>query len=257
VAVATFPSDYGFDTGAGVKKAIEYYGMELVFDGDGKVIPGQDYTAVIQGIATSGADWTIFATNPSIGAELLAGSVQAGYAGRFTGVGPSYNAALLDSPVGPLYDAKYYQSAYNVTWAEDTPGNNEMRAAMAAVYPDRRPSDSFIGGWNEAISMHRVLETAIANLDISPKGIVLAANSLTGVDFGGSAPNQSYAGTPNEFVQRSISIYDPDLAVYTAAGGAAQTLSQAGATTGSVLAQDFFIGDAAADYDFTAACYEL
>ena len=85
----------------------------------------------------------------------------------------------------------------------------------------------------------------------------MSAISLEGVDFGGSAPNQSYAGTPNDYVQRSLSIYDVDLAVYTAAGGAAQTLSQADATTGSVLAEDFFIGDAAADFDFQAACYEL
>jgi ABC-type branched-subunit amino acid transport system substrate-binding protein len=257
IAIATFPSDYGFDVGAGVKKAIDFYGLELVYDGDGKVIPGQDYTSVIQGVATSGADWTIMATNAGIGAEILAGSVQNGYTGRFTGAFPTYNPALLDSPVGPLYDALYYQSAYTVLWGEDTPGNNEMMAAMTAVYPDRRPSDAFISGWNESISMQRVLETAIANGDLTPEGIVAAANSLTGIDYGGAAPNQSYAGTPNDYVQRSLSIYDVDLAVYTAAGGAAQTLSQDGATTGSVLAEDFFVGDAAADFDFTAACYEL
>jgi len=257
VALATFPGDYGQDAAAGVKKAIDFYGMELVYDGEAAVIPGQDYTAVIAGIAGSGADWTFLTTNPSIGAEILAGAVQAGYAGRFTGSVPTYNFALLDSAAGPLYDALYYQSAYNVTWGDDTPGNNAMRDAMSAAFPDRRPSDSFIIGWNESITMHRVLEAALASGDLTQAGVVAAANSLEGIDFGGSAPNQSYAGTPNDYVQRSLAIYDIDMAAYTAAGGPAQTLSQADGTTGSVLAVDFFVGDAAAAYDFTAACYEL
>lgn len=258
INVVGFPGDYGQDAAAGAKWAIDFYdGVELGYDGEGKVIPGQDYTEVIQGIAASGADWTILTTNPSIGATILAGAVQAGYTGRFTGSGPSYNPALLDSPAAGLYDALYYQSAYNVVWGDDTPGNNAMMAAMQAAYPDRRPSDSFIIGWNESIVMHEVIKGALAALDITPEGMVAASNNLADVDFGGSQPNQSWAGTPNEFVQRGLAIYDPDLAFYTAAGGAAQTLGQADATTGSLLAQDFFVGDAAAAYDFVAPCYEL
>ncbi|MGI9667694.1 MAG: ABC transporter substrate-binding protein [Acidimicrobiia bacterium] len=257
VALATFPSDYGFDAGAGVKMAAEFYGMEIVYDGDGAVIPGQDQTPVIQGIVGSGADWTFLTTNPSIGAEILAGSVQAGYGGMFTGSVPTYDFRLLDSAAGPLYDALFYQSAYNVGWGADVPGNNVMMEAMAEAFPDRRPSDSFITGWNESITMHEVLKAAIANGDLTRAGVVAAANMIETVDFGGSAPNQSYAGTPDEYVVREIAIFDPDLAVYTAAGGAEQTLSQDDATTGSVVKKDFFVGDAAAEFEFTAPCFEL
>ena len=156
-----------------------------------------------------------------------------------------------------LYDAVFYQSAYNVGWGVSTPGNDEMMAAMREAFPDRRPSDSFISGWNESVTMHRVLETAIANGDLTRAGVVAAANSLETVDFGGSAPNQSYAGAPNDFVVRESAIFDPDLATYTAAGGAEQTLSQDDATTGSLLKKDFFVGDAAAAFEFTSPCFEL
>ncbi|MEN8041402.1 MAG: ABC transporter substrate-binding protein, partial [Actinomycetota bacterium] len=203
------------------------------------------------------ADWTFLTTNPSIGAEILAGAVQSGHEGAFTGSVPTYNFALLDSPAGPLYDAVFYQPAYNVGWGEDTPGNNEMMSAMAEAFPDRRPSDAFMMGWNEAITMHTVLETAIANGDLTPEGVVAAAGQVSDVDFGGASPNQSYAGTSNDYVQRALAMYDPDLATYTAAGGAAQTLSQADGTTGSILVKDFYVGAAAADYDFSSACYEL
>ena len=129
--------------------------------------------------------------------------------------------------------------------------------AMAAAFPDRRPSDSFILGWNEAITMRDVLKAAIANGDLSPEGVVAAANSITAIDFGGSAPDQSYAGSPNDYVQRSLAIFRPNLESYNAAGGKDQTLAQEGGTTGSVLEKDFFVGAAAAEYDFSAACYEL
>ena len=257
VALATFPGDYGQDAAAGVKLAADFYGMTIAYDGEGAVIPGQDQTPVIQGIVDSGADWTFLTTNPSIGAEILGGAVQAGYGGMFTGSVPTYDFRLLDSAAAPLYDAVFYQSAYNVGWGVSTPGNDEMMAAMREAFPDRRPSDSFISGWNESITMHRVLETAIANGDLTRAGVVAAANSLETVDFGGSAPNQSYAGAPNDYVVREIAVFDPDLATYTAAGGAEQTLSQDDATTGSLLKKDFFVGDAAAAFEFTSPCFEL
>jgi ABC-type branched-subunit amino acid transport system substrate-binding protein len=257
INVVGFPGDYGQDAAIGAKSAIDFYdGVELGYDGEAKVIPGQDYTEVIQGIATSGADWTILTTNASIGAEIVAGAVAAGYTGLFTGSSPTYDFRLLDTPAAPLYDALYYQSAYNVGWGTDTPGNNEMMAAMTAAYPDRRPSDAFITGWNESIVMHEVIKAALANKDITPEGMVAASNALSDVDFGGSQPNQSWAGSPNDFVQRGLAIFKPDLALYTAAGGADQTVSQDDATTGSKLVQDFFVGDAAAAYDFTEACYQ-
>ncbi len=255
IAIATFPGDYGGDASAGVLKAAEFYGMEVVYDGTGNVIPGQDQTAVIQGIVGSGADWTFLTTNPSIGAEILVGAVQAGYTGMFTGSVPTYDFRLLDSPAGPVYDKVFYQSSYSVGWGVDTPGNDEMMTALAAAYPDRRPSDGFIIGWNEAITMRKVLETALANGDLTRAGVVAAGNSIETVDFGGTAPNQSYAGTPNEYVQRQTAIWNPDLATYTAAGGANQTMSQDGATTGSLLEKDFFVGAAAAAFDFTEPCW--
>ncbi len=257
IGLAGFPGDYGQDAAAGVKKAVEFYDLELVYDGEAAVIPGQDYTAVIQGIATSGAEFTILTTNPSIGAEIMGGAVQAGYTGAFSGNSPTYNPALLASPVAPIIDAMYYQSGYNVGWGVDTPGNNKMMDAMKAAYPDRLPSDAFIVGWNEAISIEAVIRQAIANNDLTPAGFVLAASQIEGVDFGGTQPNQSYAGTPNDYVQRESAMFKPTLSVFEAAGGLSQTLTQPDATTGSVPIGTFFASDAAAEYDFSAPCYEL
>ena len=261
IALATFPGDYGQDGAAGVKKAIEFYDtLELVYDGEAKVIPGQDQTEVVTGIVENGADWTYLVTNPSTAAEIMGGAAQAGYVGAWTGATPSYDFRLLDSPVAPIIDASYFQSGYNVPWGTDVPGAADMTAVLTAAYPDRRPSDAFAIGWSYSLSLQQALEAAIASGDLTRAGFAAAVNSLTGVDFGGLAPTQSYSGTPNEYVQRQSAIYKPSLEEYTAAGGAEQTLSQeGGGTTGSTESPSggFFVSDAAAAYDFSAACYEL
>jgi ABC-type branched-subunit amino acid transport system substrate-binding protein len=261
IALATFPGDYGQDGAAGVKKAIEFYDtLELVYDGEAAVIPGQDQTEVVTGIVESGADWTFLTTNPSTAAEIMGGAAQIGYTGAWTGSTPSYDFRLLDSPVAPIIDASFYQSGYNVPWGTDVPGAAEMTEVLTAAYPDRRPSDAFAIGWSYSLSLKQALEAAIASGDLTRAGFAAAVNGLTGVDFGGLAPTQSYSGTPNEYVQRQSAIYKPSLEEYTAAGGAEQTLSQeGGGTTGSSESPSggFFTSDAATAYDFTAACYEL
>ena len=259
IALATFPGDYGQDGAAGVKKAVEFYGMELVYDGEALVIPGEDQTGVVTGIVESGAEWTFLTTNPSTAAEIMGGAAQAGYVGAWTGSVPSYDFRLLDSPVAPIIDASFFQSAYNVTWGTDVPGAVEMTEVLTAAYPDRRPSDAFAIGWSYSLSLQQALEAAIASGDLTREGFAAAVNSLKSVDFGGLAPNQSYAGEPNDYVQRQSAILKPSLEEYTAAGGAEQTLSQeGGGTTGSTEnLTGFFTSDAAAEYDFSAACYEL
>jgi ABC-type branched-subunit amino acid transport system substrate-binding protein len=256
IALATFDDAYGHDAAAGVKQAIDFYGLDLVYDGTGAVVPGQDTTSVIQGIVDSAADWTFLATNPSLGAEIVGGAARSGYVGMFTGSVPSYDFRLLDQPVAELYGSRYYQSAYNVGWGQRTKGNDEMMAAVSEVFPDRRPSDGYITGWNGAVLMHKVLEIAIDRDNLTRAGIVAAANSIDGVDYGGTAPSQRYSGVPNDYVQRSLAIYKPDLDFYAAAGGSDQTLSQAQGTTGSVLVKDFFIGAMAQEYQFTRPCFE-
>jgi ABC-type branched-subunit amino acid transport system substrate-binding protein len=258
IALATFPGDYGQDVAAGVKLAAEHYGMDIVYDGEAAVIPGQDQTPVITEIVNSGADFVFAATNASIFAEIIGGAFQAGYQGLWTGSVPTYDFRLLDTPVGPILDQVFFQSNYGATWGTDVPGMAGLQEAIIAADPDRRPSDAFIIGWTESIAIREVLETAIANGDLTRAGVKAAANSITDVDFEGLAPNQSYAGAPNDYVQRQTAMYKPSLSAYTEAGGAEQTVSQEGAgTTGSVLVQEYFTSDAAAEFEFTAPCYEL
>jgi ABC-type branched-subunit amino acid transport system substrate-binding protein len=256
IAIASADDDYGRDAAAGVRIAGAHYGIPIVYDGTGVIASDGDVTEAIRGIAESGADWAFVATSPPVSAQVLAGAARLGFTGLFTGPAPSYDNRLLDSASAELYDTRFYQSSYTVAWGDAQPGNLAMMEAMRSAYPDRRPSDAFIVGWNAAITMRAVLERAIATGDLTRAGMVRAAGTLDAVDFGGSAPPQSYAGIPNEYVNRQSAIYKPSLEAYVAAGGVDQRIIDPGATTGSNPVRSFFVGEATAAYDFTRPCYQ-
>lgn len=260
-AVVSFPGEYGQDGAFGAKHAITELGLELVFDGEGLVTPAPDdpETEVITGIVSNAPDIVFATTNPSNFAVLAGGAAQSGYTGQWTGSVPTYDFRLLDTPVAPIIDTSFFQPAYNVAWNTDVPGMPELVDAMLAARPDLRPSDAFVIGWLEAKTTEQILRDAAASGDMTRAGIKAAALALEGLSFDGMAPDQSYSppDDPNSFVTRELAMFDPDLATYTDAGGANQTIGSApdGGTTGSLLLEDFFVGDVAGAYDFTERCF--
>lgn len=259
-AVISFPGEYGQDSAFGAKHAVNELGLELAFDGEGLVTPDEDpETEVITGIVESGADIVFATTNPGNLATIMGGAAQAGYQGLWTGAVPSYDFRLLDTPVGPILDSSYFQSAYNLTWGTAAPGMDELREAMLSARPDLRPSDAFVLGWLEGKTTEAVLRIAAENGDMTRAGIKEAALSLEGLSFDGVAPDQSYSppDDPNSFITREIAMLKPNLDLYNEAGGANQTIGSApdGGTTGSELVEEFFVGDVAAAYEFTGACF--
>lgn len=260
-AVVSFPGEYGQDGAFGAKHAITELGLELAFDGEGLVTPAGDdpETEVITGIVESGADFVFTTVNPTNLGVLMGGAAQAGFQGQWTGSVPSYDFRMLDSPLASLIDASYWQSSYNVSWGTDVPGMGDLVDAMLEARPELRPSDAFVLGWLEARTTERILRDAAANGDLTRAGIKEAALSLEGFSFDGLAPDQSYSppDDPNSYITRELAIFKPDLEAYTEAGGADQTIGSApnGGTTGSVLVEDFFVGEVAAGYDFTGRCF--
>jgi ABC-type branched-subunit amino acid transport system substrate-binding protein len=262
-AVISYPGEYGQDGAFGAKYAIEQLGLQLVYDGEALAVPTADNSdpqlEVITGIVGSNPDVVFATVSPGDYATVMGGAAQSGFQGQWTGNVPSYDFRLLDSPVAPIIDAAYIQPGYNVSWGTDVPGMVPLREAMLASRPDLRPSDAFVIGWIEAQITHEVLQLAAESGDMTRAGIKEAALSIEGFSFDGLAPDQSYSprDDPNSYVTRSIAIFDPNLAAYTEAGGAGQTIGTApnGGTTGSDLVEDFFAGELASAYDFTGACF--
>ncbi|MGA1438239.1 MAG: ABC transporter substrate-binding protein [Ilumatobacteraceae bacterium] len=250
LAIISFPGEYGQDGAAGARIAAEALGLEIVYDGEGAVVPGADQTPVITELVAAQPDLVHASVNPTSLAEIFGGSYAQGLRSIWTGLSPTYNYQLLATELGPAFDELYHHSTYTALWgAVDTPGMSEMIEGMRAKRPDAVLSDTYIISWTEGYATKAVLEQAAANGDMTRAGIVAAFKEVT-VDMKGLAPDQSWFGEPNDFIVRESYIYDVVLADFTPGA----TVSDEGGT-GFELEAGPYVGEIAGSYDFQEACF--
>ncbi len=251
VAIISFPGEYGQDGAQGAKLAAEALGLNVVFDGEGAVVPGSDQTPVITEIVNSDADVVWATVNPGTLAEIMGGAIQQGFQGQWSGNSPTYNFQLLASDLGPALDQFYTHSTYTALWnTDDTPGMTEVVEAMRERRPDAPVSDVYLIGWINGIIVQTILEQAVENGDLTRAGVLAAANEVS-VDLKGLAPNQTWAGDWNDFVVRESYVYDIDSSLLTPEG----TVSDEGAGTGFSLIDGPFVSETAANHEFSSACF--
>lgn len=251
LAIVSFPGEYGQDGAQGAKLAAEALGIEIVYDGEGAVVPGSDQTPVISEIVNSGANGVWATINPTTLGEIMGGTVAQGSTAIWSGNVPTYNYLALGSELGPALDEYFYISSYTALFGADVPGMAPMIDALAQGLPDNPVSDTYIQGWTQSQIVDQILRLASSNGDLTPEGIRAAAFEVE-VDFQGLAPNQGWAGDPNDFIVRESYIYDTSLADFNPV-----TLGEGGGSTGSVPVDGFapFVSDVAADFDYTGPCF--
>jgi ABC-type branched-subunit amino acid transport system substrate-binding protein len=251
VAIISFPGEYGQDGAQGAKKAVEELGLNVVYDGEGAVVVGADQTPVINEIVNSGADFVWTTINPSTLAEIMGGAIQQGFTGAWAGNAPSFNFQLLGTDSAPAFDQYYTHFAYNALWnTDDTPGMTEVVTEMRERRPAAPISDQYLIGWINGIIVQTILEEAAANGDLTRAGVLAAANSVT-VDLKGLAPNQTWAGDPNDYIVRESYVYDVDASLYTGD----LTVSDEEAGTGFALIDGPYASPLAQEFEFEGACF--
>lgn len=261
IAVAGDVGDYGGDSVAGALLAAEVLGLEVVYNGDQQIVAGQEPTAVVEGIATSGADIVHVTTNSGVYGAIFSGVLGSpGFRDDavWTGAGPSFSPAMLGTEFAQQIAAQATFGFYNAGWGADVPGFAEMEAALLAANPELPVTDFLSEGWVEAMILKAVLEAAAANGDLTQAGVLSAFQSLDTVDLQGLAPNPRYAGTPNENVNRETYIIKLDLAGFAAQGGPLNIGAAAeaeSATSGFAFVENLFTHPIAEDFEFNEACW--
>lgn len=251
VAVVSFPGDYGEDGAIGAKEAAADLGLEVVYDGQGAVVPGADQTPVITGIADANPDIVWATVNSTTLAELMGGAAQAGYTGQWGGNGPSYAPQLMDTEVGPLLDSSYTHFApYPGLGGVDTPGMDEILAMMREQRPDAPFIGVYVISWIQGEIVRQGIETAAANGDLTRQGIIDALQS-TEIDMQGVIPNLNYSGDPNDQITRSSFIFDISADAYSA-----DATVQDDVGDGTVLVDPAYTSDTAANWEY-APCFEV
>ncbi len=249
IAIASVPGDYGVDSSEGALYAAEQLGLEVVYDGSGQVLPGDEAseTAVRNEITSSGADFVWLTTTPTSWATIFGGAAAGGFQAMWSGAAPGYNPGFLTGPIAQAVEAMTVWGSYYSPWSDTSQG---IQDAIALVEASGALSGNKVSavfeGFVEARIMHAALEAALAAGDLTQAGVLAAAKSLTSVDFNGLAPNETYVGTPNEAVQRKTTIWKPDVAGLTG-----------GVHAGEVILQKEFTHPITAEYQFDEACFQF
>lgn len=246
IAIASLPGDYGQDSAQGAKLAAEAAGLEIVYDGEGAIIPTDEssITSVANGIADSGADIAWVATTPGTFSSIFGQALAAGYQGTWSGPSPSWSPAYIapDSPIKDAISASFIGGTYTAGWT--TEGAESFHGMLeAAGLP---LSDYYFEGIVEAKILEAALRQAYANGDMTRQGVLDAAKSLDNVSFDGIAPDESYTGADNDRLQRQGYVFAPD----------PEGLA-AGTSGGRTDLATFYTSDLAANFEFTGACYTL
>jgi ABC-type branched-subunit amino acid transport system substrate-binding protein len=253
LAIISFPGEYGQDGAQGAKKAAEALGLNIVYDGEGAVVPGADQTPVITELVNSGADIVWATVNPTTLAEIMGGAVAQGFTAHWSGNAPSWGTSLLGTDLAGVFDQYWTYSAYTELWnTGESPGMQEVVAAMREKRPDAPlgVADYYVLGWINGLIVTQILEAAIANGDLTRAGVTEAAKEIT-VDLQGLAPDQTWAGEPNDYVVRESYLYRPDSTLYDASG----TVSDVDGVTGYHLIKGPYVSPTAEEYDFQEACF--
>jgi ABC-type branched-subunit amino acid transport system substrate-binding protein len=261
IAIASVPGDYGLDSMEGAKIAADQLGLEIVYDGSGQIIPGDEasFAAVTQGIVGSDPDIVYMTSSPLQWGPIFGGALAAGFTtAHWSGAGPSYNPAFIrpDSAIKDAVGAMTTWGTYYSVWSDDAPGvtaAKDLLLAAGQVVPgdaEKPPVSAYLEGFVEAQMMHAALEAAYAAGDLTQAGVLAAAKSLENVAFEGLGPDESFVGAPDEQVQRSTTIWRPDPAALVA--GIADASS-----AGEVVVEADYVADITASYEFTQACYAI
>jgi ABC-type branched-subunit amino acid transport system substrate-binding protein len=245
LAIASIPGDFGLDPMAGALIWAETNGIEVVYDGSGTIVPGQDLKPVADAIVASGADLVYVTTTPSTFSEVYGGALTQGFEAKWSGAGPTYNPAFLVSPIADAIQRDWYGGFYMQPWGGDSAGMALTMQLVEASGADI-PANDYVGlGVVEAMLVHAALQKAYENGDMTRAGVLAAVRSLDNVDFLGVAPNENYTGSTADQIQRAITLWRPSVANLEAGG------------SGSEIVETDFIGPTAESFEFTEACYQF
>lgn len=231
-----FPGDYGGDGAAGAEIAAERLGAEFEFVETG---PGAEaQSGAISAVVRGKPDLVVLGVGPTETATIVGQAAAQGFTGRFAGLSPTWNPALLETPAATALEGLFTHVGPWGSFGTDSPGHEAMRAAVGDV----TPNDGYTSGWAWSYPLKAALEKWLEDdtYDKTREGLFEAVGDLESVDFEGMLPEEAgdRTGEDDLFTQSVISKVDP------------------AAPAGLTLLQDFTAGPTVSDHTFDGACFE-
>jgi ABC-type branched-subunit amino acid transport system substrate-binding protein len=248
IAIASNAGDFGEDSAEGAKLAAEALGLEIVYDGQGKVNAADEATLaeVANGIIGATPDVVWLTTSPGAYSGIYGQTLAAGLAAKWSGSFVAWNFGFLgaESPIRDAVQRDWIFGYPIAHWSADNEGTASAREVVQAYDPEAPAYEYYLEGVVEARLMETILNAAYDSGDMTRAGVLAAAKNLETMDWNGLAPTQSFTGSPNDSVQRLSNIVMPSAADLEAGG------------SGLALLAEDYTSDIAAAFEFNEACFD-
>lgn len=221
---------YGEAGEEGAAFAAQSLGMTV--KASAKFKPGdQDYVAPITQLKNAGCEGVVLVSLPNETGKILGTAAQLQFAPRWIATGPSWHAALGQSPIAAYATEHVWMVLDGPAWGDTTiVGMAKLLKAMAAFAPQQKPDTYVNAGYIFANSMLAVLQEAASKGDLSRSGVAHALTTLGTVSHSGLTGDYKYGPIETREPPRMISIHKPDPTAPNGFGMVAQDYTSAAAT---------------------------
>jgi ABC-type branched-subunit amino acid transport system substrate-binding protein len=218
------------------KDGLEFAGKEMHFDVTKEVTfapTDTEFGAQVNQLKAAGCTLVFLVGLPNHTGAIMGAAEQVGFTPQWIGQAPTW--------VGLLAGNKYLQDHFVLVsegpeWGDtEVPGMKQLMDDVQKYASDQTPDIYFEFGYAQAWSMAQILEKAVANGDLSRKGVVAAMNDVGTIKTGGLLGDYEYGAPKDRKPPRAGIIFDVDPS--TPGGLKAQT--------------DAFVSDAAKKFTFT------
>lgn len=177
----------------GVAAAEEAVGFETVAEQSADAT-ATDLTAQVTAMRKAGADHVLIGAGPGPTIAAVGATSSLSYDAQLLSPGTAYNRALLDLPVGPAIESNMLVTCSYPLWDDAAEGNQEFQEALDDSVT---PQGTIVLGWLAGKIMAGFLEQAVENGDLTPAGIVAAAQEAT-ITTDGLTPDITYGTDIND-----------------------------------------------------------
>ena len=213
VCALTKDDPYGETALEGLDYSAEEEGYEIAVKTTFKT-GEQNYTAPISQLKGAGCEITVLAALPNETSPILSEAVAQEFAPQWIAVSPTWVSIFAGGALGPYLASNFTLVSEGPEWGDTSnAGMAKMLDDIAAYAPDQTPDIYFQFGYAQAWAMAQILEQAVKDGDLSPAGIVQAAQNIPELTFEGLTGDYRYGPTADRNPPRTSTVNAIDPAI--------------------------------------------
>jgi ABC-type branched-subunit amino acid transport system substrate-binding protein len=213
VCTLTKDDPYGEAGLEGAEYAAEQLGIDIAAtqtfrQGD------QVYTAQINALSGAGCDIVWLTALPTETIPLMTEANGVGFAPTWLANSPAWLGALATGPLGPYLQENLLLISEGPQWGDTSvTGMAQMLEDIEKYAPTQEANIYFAFGYAQAWAAVQVLEKAVEQGDLSPAGIVAAAEDVENLTFGDLVGDYTYGPVEDRNPPRGNTVFRVDPSV--------------------------------------------